>query len=78
MMESNWSSFDGSPAAQKENNNPAKKAGDERGITIAGSGMEARRDPAADGLSVTTAMYEANRPQKKQPAGGAKSSFWDF
>lgn len=44
MMESNWDTYDTSPAAQKENSNPHRNGiKKETGITIAGDGMGGRK-----------------------------------
>jgi len=85
MMESNWSSYDQSPAVKKENNPPAtKKAGGERGIVIAGDGMGGRKRPGGgrgwalgdeSDEELTTAV-----PGKKQGTGpaGTGGDFWNF
>ncbi|KAL2124551.1 hypothetical protein VTJ04DRAFT_916 [Mycothermus thermophilus] len=81
MMESNWAPYDESPVSRKENDNPnrngTKRAGDDRGIVIAGDGMGSRK-----GTSRGWFNGEDDEPQpvKKGIRGPpAKSDgFWDF
>lgn len=86
MMESNWAAYDDSPASHKENNNPeagAKKAGDDRGISIAGDGMGGKKGSGRawaigdDSDNEHAARAGVKAPGKKQGVA-EKSSFWDF
>ncbi|KAH8889566.1 hypothetical protein GQ53DRAFT_219076 [Thozetella sp. PMI_491] len=79
MMESNWTAYDESPAAQKENSNPTKK-GDDRGISTTGDGMGGKKG-SGRGWAIGDDSEEELAPRpapKKQHAQAAKSSFWDF
>ncbi|KAK3329339.1 hypothetical protein B0H66DRAFT_19654 [Apodospora peruviana] len=87
MMESNWSSYDDSPASHKENNNPnaapvTKKQGgvDERGISTAGDGMGGKKG-SGRGWGIGDDSDEeqnARVPGKKQAANVKTEQFWDF
>jgi len=85
MMESNWSSYDQSPASQKENSNPntgtTKKPHQESGISTAGDGMGGKKG-AGRGWGIGDESDEEknvpNVPGKKQAAGVKNENFWDF
>ncbi|KAK4186451.1 hypothetical protein QBC35DRAFT_501175 [Podospora australis] len=82
-MESNWSTYDVSPA-QKENSNPnnGKKVGDERGIVTAGDGMGGKKGAGRGwGFGDDSDEEQQDRvPGKKQGRGppAKADSFWDF
>ncbi len=79
MMESNWDSYDQSPAAHKENNKPSEKVIDDRGITTAGDGMGGKKGSGRGwAIGDDSDEEQTARPHPKKPAAGAKSSFWDF
>jgi len=85
MMESNWSSYDQSPA-QKENSNPNPKQVvddrglDERGINIGGDGMGGKKGTNRDWLfGDEVNQLPRNVPGKQQQKAGPKSdNFWDY
>jgi len=79
MMESNWSSYDQSPA-QKENSNPnPKKDVDERGISIGGDGMGGKKGTNRDWLfGDDISQPLRNVPGKQQKSNVKSEQFWDF
>jgi hypothetical protein len=81
MMESSWAGYDkSSPVSQKENSNPnpARPAGEDRGIVIAGDGMGGKKGSSRAWF--TGEGEDQVNPQKKGGRGPpAKSdNFWDF
>ncbi len=87
MMESNWASFDESPAAQKENNLPGGPNGgpaDGHGIQIIGDGMGGKKGGSGRGWGIGDDSDDdtAKRavPGKKPGLATQQSSgsFWDF
>lgn len=78
MMESNWKAYDESPGSQKENSNPIPaRAGNERGIMIAGDGMGGRKGSNRDWFIGED--DEQNAPKKTGRGPPTKSDgFWDF
>ncbi|KAK4240048.1 hypothetical protein C8A03DRAFT_42423 [Achaetomium macrosporum] len=80
MMESNWAPYDESPVSRKENDEPnGKRAGDERGIVIAGDGMGGRKGTGRNWL--TGEDDEAPQPVKNKAGRGPPTksdNFWDF
>ncbi|KAK0631997.1 hypothetical protein B0T14DRAFT_490442 [Immersiella caudata] len=79
MMESNWSSYDQSPA-HKENSNPLQRKGvDERGISIGGDGMGGKKGTNRDWLfGDEINQLPKNVPGKQQKATAKSDNFWDF
>ncbi|KAK1752394.1 hypothetical protein QBC47DRAFT_56632 [Echria macrotheca] len=77
MMESNWSTYDKSPA-QKENNPLSTKGVDERGIAIGGDGMGGKKGTNRDWLFGDDIGKTVRNVPGKQQKGGNPDSFWDF
>ena len=80
MMDSNWSTYDVSPSAHKENSNPnAKRTGDNRGIVTAGDGMGGKKGTQRWALGEDV-EDESAVPGKKKGRGPPlpSDSFWDF
>ncbi|KAM7206970.1 hypothetical protein V8F33_000069 [Rhypophila sp. PSN 637] len=79
MMESNWSTYDVSPVSQKENSNPNKKAGDDRGINTAGDGMGGKKGSGRGWAIGDDSDEEQNvRVPGKAQHGMKSDNFWDF
>ncbi|KAJ4297141.1 hypothetical protein N0V88_004059 [Collariella sp. IMI 366227] len=84
MMESNWSVYDTSPVSRKENDNPnaAKRAGDERGIVIAGDGMGGKKGTSRSWMTGEDDDEPLPLPTNKKGGRGpptkSEDSFWDF
>lgn len=74
MMNANWSSYDQSPAAQKENK---PQQTDDTGINIAGDGMGGRKGTNRDWL-YGDVDEPTPKPAAKKPAAPAQKNFWDF
>ncbi|KAK0731672.1 hypothetical protein B0H67DRAFT_549392 [Lasiosphaeris hirsuta] len=82
MLESNWSSYDVSPVSQKENSKPnPNKAGDDRGIVIAGDGMGGKKGTSRGwifgGENDDGTPHAV--PGKQQKGPSAKTdNFWEY
>jgi hypothetical protein len=80
MMDANWSSYDKSPTAQKENQvrGEARFLEDNK-INIAGDGMGGRKGTNRDWLYGGGGGDETPKPtSRKANPGAAQKSFWDF
>ncbi|KAG6014339.1 hypothetical protein E4U54_005489 [Claviceps lovelessii] len=80
QMDANWSSYDQSPLAQKENKPRGEgKFLDDNTINIAGDGMGGRKGTNRDWLYGAATDEETPKPApRKTNAVAAQKSFWDF
>ncbi|KAG5974221.1 hypothetical protein E4U55_008278 [Claviceps digitariae] len=79
QMDANWSSYDQSPLAQKENKPRGEgKFLDDNKINIAGDGMGGRRGTNRDWLYGATDEESPKPAPRKTNPSAAQKSFWDF
>ncbi|KAF5125606.1 hypothetical protein E5D57_010296 [Metarhizium anisopliae] len=79
MMDANWSSYDKSPAAQKENKRGEARFLEDNQINIAGDGMGGRKGTNRDWLYGGGGDDDTPKPtSRKANPGAAQKSFWDF
>ena len=84
MMDSNWDSYDESPASQKENNpengNGVRKDAGNQGVLIAGDGMGGKKGTNRDWVFNDDDKDQTPRavPGKKPGAQAQNKGFWDF